>query len=116
TRKNALGCFDFASSPASTSLSAGSTLLIAVAIRTSIDAVEKLPVPFQKIEFAETQFGLPAKIVEDEIARLACKRRDAQKNQLERFLARIRVLVPDNLGAAADANRQLLFQLARQCL
>src|ERR1041385_4322928 len=71
TRKKPLACFVFASRLATSSFSAGSTRRIAVAISSSIEARQKLPVAFQKIQFAQSARRLPAKIVKNEIARLA---------------------------------------------
>src|ERR1022692_4563462 len=115
-RRNGLGCLERLSRLASNSFSAGSASLIGVAIGTSIDAVDELPVAFDEIQVGELEFGLPMQVVKDQIARLAGKVADAEEDQLDGVFPRIGVAIAGDHFAGRASDAQLLLQLAGQGL
>src|ERR1017187_8283074 len=104
-RRNGLGCLERLSRLASNSFSAGSASLIGVAIGTSIDAVDELPVAFDEIQVGELEFGLPMQVVKDHVPRLAGKVADAEEDQLDGVFPGIDVEIAGHhsAGRARDA-------------
>src|ERR1035438_1581205 len=111
-RRNGFGCLARLSRPARNSLAAGSTLLIVVAIGTSIDAVDKFPVALHEIQAGEFALGLPAQVVEDEVLRLAGEVANAEEDQLDGIFPGIGEVVAGHALAGGAGDTEFLLQFA----
>src|ERR1035438_3518564 len=115
-RRNGFGCLARLSRVARNSLAAGSTLLIVVAIGTSINAADKLPVAFHEIQAGELALGMPAQVVKDEVLRLAGEVANAKEDELDGVFPGIGEEITGHHLARGARDAEFLLQFAGQRL
>jgi len=88
--------------------------------RTSIERVgertDELEITFHEVESGQFPGRLPAHFVKDEVDGLTFESGDAEKDQKDGIVARVRVLVARDFLACGSPNAQFLFELALQRL